>query len=59
MFLQLSMHNHLAKDRSPDLYSLELAGLEEIIKHYGQDSQQFRDAAEILASVIQKVKEHC
>ncbi|XP_032888993.1 renin receptor [Amblyraja radiata] len=50
----LSMHNHLAKDRSPDLYSLELAGLEEIIKHYGQDSQQFRDAAEILASVIQK-----
>ncbi|XP_038658058.1 renin receptor isoform X1 [Scyliorhinus canicula] len=50
----LSRHKHLAKDRSPDLYSLELAGLEEIIKRYGQDSQQFRDAAQILASVIQK-----
>ncbi|GCB60111.1 hypothetical protein scyTo_0011071 [Scyliorhinus torazame] len=51
---ELSRHKHLAKDRSPDLYSLELAGLEEIIKRYGQDSQQFRDAAQILASVIQK-----
>ncbi|XP_062906888.1 renin receptor [Mobula hypostoma] len=50
----LSVHKHLAKDHSPDLYSLELAGLEEIIKHYGQDSLQFRDAAKILASVIQK-----
>ncbi|XP_041067858.1 renin receptor [Carcharodon carcharias] len=50
----LFRHKHLAKDHSPDLYSLELAGLEEIIKRYGQESQQFRDAAQILASVIQK-----
>ncbi|XP_007899719.2 renin receptor [Callorhinchus milii] len=50
----LSRHKHLAKDHSPDLYSLELTGLEEILKHYGQDSQQFRDAAQILANVIQK-----
>ncbi|GCC28872.1 renin receptor [Chiloscyllium punctatum] len=50
----LYRHKRLAKERSPALYSLELAGLEEIIKRYGQDSQQFRDAVQILASVIQK-----
>ena len=33
----LSRHKHLAKDRSPDLYSLELPGLEEIGKNYGED----------------------
>ncbi|XP_069745471.1 renin receptor isoform X2 [Narcine bancroftii] len=50
----LSAHKHLAKDHSPDLYSLELVGLEEIIKHYGPNSQQFHDAAQILTSTIQK-----
>ena len=33
----LSRHKHLAKDHSPDLYSLELPGLEEIGKNYGED----------------------
>ena len=33
----LSRHKHLAKDHSPDLYSLELPGLEEIGKYYGED----------------------
>ncbi|NXA52298.1 RENR protein, partial [Nothocercus julius] len=50
----LSRHKHLAKDRSPDLYSLELAGLEEIGKRYGEDSQQFKDASQILAESLQK-----
>ncbi|XP_025923051.1 renin receptor isoform X2 [Apteryx rowi] len=50
----LSRHKHLAKDHSPDLYSLELAGLEEIGKRYGEDSQQFRDASQILADSLQK-----
>uniref|UniRef100_A0A8B9XN65 Renin receptor n=1 Tax=Bos mutus grunniens TaxID=30521 RepID=A0A8B9XN65_BOSMU len=38
----LSRHKHLAKDHSPDLYSLELPGLEEI------------DASKILADALQK-----
>ncbi|XP_028939274.2 renin receptor isoform X3 [Ornithorhynchus anatinus] len=50
----LSRHKHLAKDHSPDLYSLELAGLDEIGKHYGEDSQQFKDASQILADFLQK-----
>uniref|UniRef100_A0A8C9EAN5 Renin receptor n=1 Tax=Phocoena sinus TaxID=42100 RepID=A0A8C9EAN5_PHOSS len=50
----LSRHKHLAKDHSPDLYSLELAGLDEIGKRYGEDSEQFRDASEILADALQK-----
>nr|XP_035959556.1 renin receptor isoform X2 [Halichoerus grypus] len=50
----LSRHKHLAKDHSPDLYSLELAGLDEIGKHYGKDSQQFRDASKILVDALQK-----
>ncbi|XP_029459014.1 renin receptor [Rhinatrema bivittatum] len=50
----LTRHKHLAKDHSPDLYSLELAGLEEIGKHYGEDSQQFRDACQVLAESLQK-----
>uniref|UniRef100_A0A671E4G9 Renin receptor n=1 Tax=Rhinolophus ferrumequinum TaxID=59479 RepID=A0A671E4G9_RHIFE len=50
----LSRHKHLAKDHSPDLYSLELAGLDEIGKHYGEDSEQLRDASKILVDVLQK-----
>ncbi|XP_054829107.1 renin receptor [Eublepharis macularius] len=50
----LSRHKHLAKDHSPDLYSLELSGLEEIGKRYGEDSQQFKDASQILADSLQK-----
>uniref|UniRef100_A0A8C6VID6 Renin receptor n=1 Tax=Naja naja TaxID=35670 RepID=A0A8C6VID6_NAJNA len=50
----LSRHKHLAKDHSPDLYSLELSGLEEIGKRYGEDSQQFKDATQILADSLQK-----
>lgn len=34
----LSRHKHLAKHPSPDLHSLELAGLDEIGKHYREDS---------------------
>lgn len=52
---KLSRHKHLAKDHSPDLYSLELAGLDEIGKHYGEDSEQFRDASKILVDALQKV----
>lgn len=52
---KLSRHKHLAKDHSPDLYSLELSGLEEIGKHYGEDSQQFKDASQILVDTLQKV----
>ncbi|XP_041936914.1 renin receptor [Alosa pseudoharengus] len=50
----LLRHRHLAKDHAPDLYSLELSGLEEIGRRYGQDSPQFQDASSILASVMQK-----
>uniref|UniRef100_A0A4X2JRQ1 Renin receptor n=1 Tax=Vombatus ursinus TaxID=29139 RepID=A0A4X2JRQ1_VOMUR len=50
----LSRHKHLAKDHSPDLYSLELAGLDEIGKRYGEDSQQFKDASQILTDFLQK-----
>ncbi|XP_020639537.1 renin receptor [Pogona vitticeps] len=50
----LSRHKHLAKDHSPDLYSLELSGLEEIGKRYGEESQQFKDASQILADSLQK-----
>lgn len=53
---QLLRHRHLAKDHAPDLYSLELSGLEEIGRRYGQDSPQFQDATSILTSVVQKVK---
>ncbi|RLW07644.1 hypothetical protein DV515_00003575 [Chloebia gouldiae] len=50
----LSRHKHLAKDHSPDLYSLELSGLEEIGKRYGEDSEQFKDASQILVDSLQK-----
>uniref|UniRef100_A0AAR2K8H7 Renin receptor n=1 Tax=Pygocentrus nattereri TaxID=42514 RepID=A0AAR2K8H7_PYGNA len=50
----LQRHKHLAKDQAPDLFSLELAGLEEIARRYGNDSPQFQDATKILASVLQK-----
>uniref|UniRef100_A0A8C3QLU1 Renin receptor n=1 Tax=Cyanoderma ruficeps TaxID=181631 RepID=A0A8C3QLU1_9PASS len=50
----LSRHKHLARDHSPDLYSLELSGLEEIGKRYGEDSQQFKDASQILVDSLQK-----
>ncbi|XP_021088887.1 renin receptor isoform X2 [Mesocricetus auratus] len=50
----LSRHKHLAKDHSPDLYSLELAGLDELGKRYGEDSDQFRDASRILVDALQK-----
>ncbi|XP_066212962.1 renin receptor isoform X2 [Saccopteryx leptura] len=50
----LSRHKHLARDHSPDLYSLELAGLDEIGKHYGEDSEQFRDASKILVDAVRK-----
>ncbi|KAL1770526.1 renin receptor [Sigmodon hispidus] len=50
----LSRHKHLAKDHSPDLYSLELAGLDELSKRYGEDSEQFRDASRILEDALQK-----
>uniref|UniRef100_A0A667ZF30 Renin receptor n=1 Tax=Myripristis murdjan TaxID=586833 RepID=A0A667ZF30_9TELE len=53
----LQRHRHLAKDHSPDLYSLELSGLEELSRRYGQDSPQYRDATAILASVLQKFGE--
>uniref|UniRef100_A0A2K5F530 Renin receptor n=1 Tax=Aotus nancymaae TaxID=37293 RepID=A0A2K5F530_AOTNA len=43
----LSCHKHLDKDHFPDLYSLELAGLDEIGTHYREDSEQFRDASKI------------
>uniref|UniRef100_A0A9J8CDX8 Renin receptor n=1 Tax=Cyprinus carpio carpio TaxID=630221 RepID=A0A9J8CDX8_CYPCA len=50
----LQKHKHLAKDPAPDLYSLELAGLEEIVRRYGTDSPQFTDATRILTSALQK-----
>ncbi|XP_045706904.1 dynein regulatory complex protein 9 isoform X1 [Phyllostomus hastatus] len=50
----LSQHKHLAKDHSPDLYTLELAGLDEIGKHYGEGSEQFRDASKVLLDILQK-----
>ncbi|NXI23851.1 RENR protein, partial [Sterrhoptilus dennistouni] len=50
----LSRHKHLAKDHSPDLYSLELSGLEEVGKRYGEDSEQFKDASQILVDSLQK-----
>ncbi|XP_076018133.1 renin receptor [Genypterus blacodes] len=53
----LHRHRHLAKDHSPDLYSLELSGLEELSRVYGQDSAQYRDAIAILSSVLQKFGE--
>lgn len=53
----LQRHRHLAKDHSPDLYSLELSGLEELSRLYGRDSAQYRDATAILASVLQKFGE--
>lgn len=53
---QLQRHKHLAKDHSPDVYSLELSGLEELSRLYGQDSPQYQDAKAILASVLQKVR---
>ncbi|XP_016119993.1 renin receptor-like [Sinocyclocheilus grahami] len=51
---ELQKHKHLAKDPAPDLYSLELAGLEEIVRRYGTDSPQFADATRILTSTLQK-----
>uniref|UniRef100_A0A3Q3XCI3 Renin receptor n=1 Tax=Mola mola TaxID=94237 RepID=A0A3Q3XCI3_MOLML len=53
----LLRHKHLARDHSPDIYSLELSGLEELGRVYGQDSPQYRDATAILASVLQKFAE--
>ncbi|XP_053562453.1 renin receptor [Bombina bombina] len=50
----LSRHKHLAKDNSPDIYSLELTGLEEIKKRYGEDSVKFKDASHILSDFLQK-----
>ncbi|XP_075052520.1 renin receptor [Mixophyes fleayi] len=49
----LSRHKHLAKDNAPDIYSLELTGLEEIKKRYGEDSVKFKDATRILSECLQ------
>lgn len=49
-------HRHLAKDQAPDLFSLELAGMEELGRRYGSDSRQFQDARQILVAALQKVK---
>jgi hypothetical protein len=37
------------------LYSLELAGLDEVGKRHGENSEQFRDASRILVDALQKV----
>ncbi|XP_042545856.1 renin receptor-like isoform X1 [Dipodomys spectabilis] len=50
----LTLHQHVAEDHSPDLYSLELVGLDEIEKRYGKESEQFRDASKILVDALQK-----
>ncbi|KAK2819522.1 hypothetical protein Q7C36_021168 [Tachysurus vachellii] len=50
----LMRHKHLAKDQAPDLFSLELAGMEELSRRYGTDSPQFKDAREILVAALQK-----
>ncbi|TRY92515.1 hypothetical protein DNTS_004169 [Danionella cerebrum] len=50
----LQKHKHLAKDAAPDLFSLELAGLEEISRRYGSDSPQFSHASRILSIALQK-----
>ncbi|KAM4795214.1 renin receptor [Rhinophrynus dorsalis] len=50
----LSRHKHLAKDNAPDIYSLELTGLEEMKKRYGEDSAKFKDATRILSDFLQK-----
>ncbi|KAM4701246.1 renin receptor [Discoglossus pictus] len=50
----LSRHKHLAKDNAPDIYSLELTGLEEIKKRYGEDSAKYKDATKILSDSLQK-----
>lgn len=51
-------HKHLAKDQAPDLFSLELAGMEELARRYGTDSPQFQDARKILVAALQKVTNH-
>uniref|UniRef100_A0A3B4A5T9 Renin receptor n=1 Tax=Periophthalmus magnuspinnatus TaxID=409849 RepID=A0A3B4A5T9_9GOBI len=53
----LQRHRHLAKDHSPDLYSLELSGLEELSRLYGKESPQYKDATAILSSILQKFAE--
>ncbi|XP_068125959.1 renin receptor [Hyperolius riggenbachi] len=50
----LSRHKHLAKDYVPDIYCLELTGLEEIKKRYGEDSVKFKDATRLLSEALQK-----
>ncbi|XP_060767167.1 renin receptor-like [Neoarius graeffei] len=50
----LMRHKHLAKDQAPDLFSLELAGMEELTRRYGPDSPQFQDARQILVAALQK-----
>uniref|UniRef100_A0A2I2Z0U3 Renin receptor n=1 Tax=Gorilla gorilla gorilla TaxID=9595 RepID=A0A2I2Z0U3_GORGO len=55
----VSCHKHLAKDHSPDLYSLELAGLDEIGKHYREDSEQFRVASKILLTLCKSLQITC
>ncbi|KAM8771247.1 LOW QUALITY PROTEIN: renin receptor-like [Rhynchonycteris naso] len=52
------LHKHLANDPFPDLYSLELTGLNEIGKHYGEYSEQFRDASKVLADALQKFADY-
>ncbi|KAF7688329.1 renin receptor isoform X1 [Silurus meridionalis] len=53
----LMRHRHLAKDQAPDLFSLELAGMEELSRRYGSDSPQFQDGREILVAALQKFAE--
>lgn len=53
--MQLSRHKHLAKDNAPDIYCLELTGLEEIKKRYGEDSVKLKDASRLLSEALQKV----
>lgn len=50
----MSQHKHLAKHPSPHLHSLELAGLDEIGKHYREDSEQFKDSSKVLVGALQK-----
>ncbi|KAM9321427.1 renin receptor [Gastrophryne carolinensis] len=50
----LSRHKHLAKDNAPDIYSLDLTGLDEIRKRYGEDSKKFKDAVRLLSECLHK-----
>lgn len=57
--LQLSSHPEVGSDNHPDFYHFKVSAVEELLKAYGKNSQQFKDAVKLLQKTITEVRNFC